>query len=98
MRQPRPQLNQRCVLALTPGVGLAAIAPVLGLVFLPFATAFGTTNDIVAQTSVSVFSIAIASVIAGATSPAQITANVAAVEWTLTPQDLAAVEAVLDGA
>lgn len=41
---------------------------------------------------------AIASVIAGATSPAQITANVAAVEWTLTPQDLAAVEAVLDGA
>jgi aryl-alcohol dehydrogenase-like predicted oxidoreductase len=37
----------------------------------------------------------VASVIAGATSPAQITANVAAVEWTLTPDDLAAVEAVL---
>jgi aryl-alcohol dehydrogenase-like predicted oxidoreductase len=41
---------------------------------------------------------AIASVIAGATSPAQIAANVAAVEWTLTPEDLAAVEAVFDGA
>ncbi len=37
----------------------------------------------------------IASVIAGATSPAQIAANVAAVDWTLTADDLAAVDAAL---
>jgi aryl-alcohol dehydrogenase-like predicted oxidoreductase len=38
---------------------------------------------------------AIASVIAGATSPAQIAANVAAAQWTLDTDDLAAVDAVL---
>ena len=37
----------------------------------------------------------IASVIAGATSPAQIAANVAAVDWVLTADDLAAVDAAL---
>jgi aryl-alcohol dehydrogenase-like predicted oxidoreductase len=37
----------------------------------------------------------IASVIAGATSPEQVAANVAAVEWTLTDADLAAVDAAL---
>ena len=40
----------------------------------------------------------IASVIAGATSPAQIAANVAAVDWTLGPDDLAAVETALTSA
>ncbi|MET0458353.1 MAG: aldo/keto reductase [Ilumatobacteraceae bacterium] len=40
----------------------------------------------------------IASVIAGATSPAQIAANVAAVDWTLGPDDLAAVDAALTAA
>lgn len=40
----------------------------------------------------------IASVIAGATSPAQIAANVAAVEWTLTADDLAAVDGALAAA
>jgi aryl-alcohol dehydrogenase-like predicted oxidoreductase len=38
---------------------------------------------------------AIASVIAGATSPEQVAANVAAVEWTLSDADLAAVDAAL---
>jgi aryl-alcohol dehydrogenase-like predicted oxidoreductase len=37
----------------------------------------------------------IASVIAGATSPAQVAANVAAIEWTLTDDDLTAVDAAL---
>jgi aryl-alcohol dehydrogenase-like predicted oxidoreductase len=37
----------------------------------------------------------ISSVIAGATSPAQIAANVAAVSWVLSPEDLAAVDAAL---
>jgi aryl-alcohol dehydrogenase-like predicted oxidoreductase len=37
----------------------------------------------------------IASIIAGATSPAQIAANVAAIEWTLTDDDLAAVDTAL---
>ena len=41
---------------------------------------------------------AIASVIAGATSPAQIAANVAAVDWTLSAEDLAAVDAALSAA
>jgi aryl-alcohol dehydrogenase-like predicted oxidoreductase len=38
---------------------------------------------------------AIASVIAGATSPEQVAANVAAVDWKLTTADLAAVDAAL---
>jgi aryl-alcohol dehydrogenase-like predicted oxidoreductase len=37
-------------------------------------------------------------VIAGATSPDQVRANVAAADWRLTADDLAEVEAVLDGA
>jgi aryl-alcohol dehydrogenase-like predicted oxidoreductase len=41
---------------------------------------------------------AIASIIAGATSPAQIAANVSAVDWTLTDDDLAAVDAAVAGA
>ncbi len=41
---------------------------------------------------------AIASVIAGATSPEQVAANVAAVDWTLTDADLAAVDAALGAA
>jgi aryl-alcohol dehydrogenase-like predicted oxidoreductase len=38
---------------------------------------------------------AVASVVAGATSPAQVRANVAAAEWDLGPDDLAALDAVL---
>jgi aryl-alcohol dehydrogenase-like predicted oxidoreductase len=40
----------------------------------------------------------IASVIAGATSPAQVAANVRAIDWTLSADDLQAVEAVLAAA
>ncbi|MEO6778868.1 MAG: aldo/keto reductase, partial [Gemmatimonadaceae bacterium] len=36
----------------------------------------------------------VASVIAGATTPDQVTANVAAATWTLDPSDMAAVDAI----
>ena len=40
----------------------------------------------------------VGSVIAGATSPEQVAANVAAVEWKLTDEDLAEIDGLLDGA
>src|SRR5207253_10412807 len=41
---------------------------------------------------------AIGSIIAGATSPAQVAANVAAVAWTLSAEDLAEIDSLLEGA
>ena len=41
---------------------------------------------------------AVASVIAGATSPDQVIANAAAASWTLTPQDIETVDEILNGA
>jgi aryl-alcohol dehydrogenase-like predicted oxidoreductase len=40
----------------------------------------------------------VASVIAGATSPDQVNANAAAASWKLTPEDIEAIDEILNGA